>query len=358
MKKKTILYVMPQFGLAGAETMCENLINAVNKDKYNIIILSLYNYHSAITERLEKNKFKIIYLDKKSGLDLSMIKKIKKVIKEVQPDIIHTHRYVLEYVYPALLFKKFKKIKMIHTVHNIASKEVIKPLQLLQHHLFRKKLVTPVAISEIIQDSIVELYGLKKDEVPVIYNGINLKNCIVKDDYSKFKTILHIGRFENQKNHFELIDLFSKFIEENKLDDVKLKLIGDGPLFEDVKKYIIDKKMEKKILLLGNRTSCYNDLHDADLFVLPSKYEGMPMTIIEAMGTGLPIIANNVGGIPNMITSSFEGFLANSNLEFNNMLNEVYSNPKLRKKIGKNALKKSIFFDSETMAKKYEELYK
>ena len=122
-KSKNILQVMPEFGLAGAETMCENLIyELMSTGDYRIVVASLYNFHSPITERLEDKGIKVYYLDKTQGADFSIINRLVKIMKQEQIDIVHTHRYVMQYAIPAAIWAGVKI--RIHTIHNIAQKEV------------------------------------------------------------------------------------------------------------------------------------------------------------------------------------------------------------------------------------------
>ena len=116
-----IVQIMPEFGLAGAETMCENLTYELIKLGHNVIVVSMYDYHSPITERLEKAGVDVRYLGKKPGLDFSMIGKIKKLLKKNKVDVIHTHRYCAQYAIPAAITAGVKL--RVHTVHNIAEKE-------------------------------------------------------------------------------------------------------------------------------------------------------------------------------------------------------------------------------------------
>lgn len=337
--------------------MCENLAYGINKKKYNVVLVSLYNYKSAITERLEENGYKIIYLNKKRGFDFSMYNKLKKVFNEERPDVIHTHLYVLEYVALALKLSKLKNVKIVHTIHNIANRDGKKFIQILQKILFKKKNIIPVAISEEIKKSVIEFYNLDERRIKMVYNGIDLSRCIVKKDYSQFNSIIHIGRLEKVKNHKELIDVFKKFIELTNNQNTILYLIGEGVLFQDIKEYIEKVNLEKRVILCGKRAECYKELNNADLFVLPSKYEGMPMTIIEAMGTGLPIIASNVGGIPNMIQDGKNGLIINEKNDFLEKLIRVSEDEILREHLGKEALKVSEKFSNIEMAYKYEKIY-
>lgn len=347
-----IIQIMPEFGLAGAEIMCENLVYELKKMGNEIMIISLYNYHSAITERLEKSGIKIKYLDKKPGLDFSIFFKLFKIFYKEKPDVIHTHRYVMQYVIPIAVLTKIKN--RVHTIHNIAEKEVGYSARKLSKIFYKYFSVIPVALSEAIQKTIINEYGIKKRNVPVIFNGINLEKCILKINYSSDQTfsILHIGRFSEAKNHFELLKAFKIF--NDKYPNSVLNLIGDGELKEKIEDYVKNNHLEKFVKFLGLQSNVYPFLNKADIFTLPSKYEGIPMTLIEAMATGLPIVATEVGGIPDMLKNNESALITKVNVEeVAEAFEKLFLNEELRKKLGKNALKESMRFTSKEMAKKY-----
>lgn len=350
-----ILQVIPDLNLAGAQTMCENLVLEQKKDN-TVEIICLYNNDTPIVKRLKKQKIKIHFLNKKRGIDLSLIRKIHNIIDTFEPDVIHTHRYVLEYVIPAVKKSKNTNVKIIHTVHNIASKEVPWYLQILQKKWFKAKKIIPIAISEEIKKSIIDLYNIKESEIPLIYNGIDLDRCIQKDNYEFNNTILHIGRFNPQKNHYELIRIFEKCICSNK--KLALILVGDGDLKEEIEKIIIEKNLQKNVFFKGLVAEPYEILNTSDIFILPSKWEGMPMTLIEAMATGLPCVAYPVGGIKDMIIDGVNGFIPKDEFEFYDCIIKLSNDEKLRETIGKNAIESSKKYSVKEMNKKYINIYK
>ncbi len=351
-----IIQVMPDFGLAGAEIMCENLTYELIKNGNEVVVVSLFDFHSAITERLEKAGVKIIYLDKKLGLDIFMIKKLKKIFKKENPDVIHTHRNAAQYAMPATIKLGIKH--SIHTVHNIAGKENGTLSRKLNKIFFKHCGLIPVALSERIKDSIIEEYKIKAEEIPVIYNGVDISKCLPKKEYNtcgNFK-ILHIGRFSEQKNHVGLLQAFDLF--HKKYPDTELWLMGEGEKRTEIVEYIQKNELEKNVRLLGLQSNVYPYLHDADIFTLPSNYEGMPMTLIEAMGTGLPIVATLVGGVPDMLTNNENALLVENNPEtIAKGFEEYYLNEALRKEHGQKAKERSISFSAEAMAKEYESIY-
>ena len=141
-----VIQVMPNFALAGAEIMCENLIYELRRQGIEVIAVSFFDEHTAITERLEGNGVKIIYLRKKMGLDFSIIKKLRKVFKQEKPDVIHTHRYAPIYAIPAAILARVKC--RVHTVHNVAQKENKKFGRLFNKVFFKSSICIPWGIIE------------------------------------------------------------------------------------------------------------------------------------------------------------------------------------------------------------------
>lgn len=349
-----IVQVIPSFEIAGAEIMCENLIYELKSLGHEVIVLSMYSYKSAITERLENAGISIKYLDKKPGLDLSMFKKIKQVLRDEKPDVVHTHLYVTKYVFP---IASSMGIKVIHTIHTVASKDSNYILRKLDKQYFKSKKVLPVALSGLIRDSVVAEYGIQEEDVPIIFNGINLSRCRIKNEYNykeKF-VILHIGRFSELKNHQGLLEAFNIF--HKKFPDSELWLIGDGEEKEKALKYVENQNLQERVKFLGLQDNVYGFLNSADIFTLPSHYEGIPMTLIEAMGTGLPIVATRVGGIPDMLDDSSAILVSTDVREIAQAFERYYMSEDLRKAHGTKALVASEKFSANEMAVNYLKVY-
>ncbi len=351
-----IVQIIPNFGIGGAETMCAALVLELRKLGHEVIVISMYDYHSPITERLEKEGVGIIYLGKKLGFDPSIIWKIRRILKKEKPDAVHTHLYACAYGMIAAILAGVKK--RVNTLHSVAEKESRKAGKRINKSLYKHHHVIPVALSKLVQDTVVDVYGLPKERIPVVYNGIDLSNCIPKESYSvdgKFK-IVHVGSFTSPKNHPGLLKAFKTF--HDKHPDSELWLVGDGVLRPEIEKTIGEYGLGNDVKLLGLQSNVYGYLHDADMFTLPSNYEGIPMTIIEAMGTGLPVAATSVGGIPDMLENGKEAILVeNDPIKIADAFEQYYLSEDLRRTYGQNAKKRSIEFSAETMAKGYLEIY-
>ena len=165
-------------------------------------------------------------------------------------------------------------------------------------------------------------------------------------------TILHVGRFDVPKNHAGLLEAFRLLRETH--PECRLRLVGDGDLRLRMEALAKEKGISDAVEFCGMQSNVYPYLHDADIFTLPSIYEGNPMTIIEAMGTGLPIVASRVGGIPDMIHDGESGILVEPEPRaVCDALARMVEDGALRRRLGENAKAQSRQFSAEHMAEDY-----
>ncbi len=353
-----ILQVIPYFCFGGAETMCENLTYALRKLGHEVTVVSLYPERTPIAQRMEAAGVKLLYLDKKLGLDLSMVPKLRKIMVQERPDVVHTHLDVIKYAVAAAKLAGVKKC--VHTVHSVAHKEAEGRIQKIINTIYYKlKWSVPVALSPEVQETIAQFYGLEKETIPAIYNGVDLSRCIVKERYETGEevNILHLGRFDVPKNHAGLLRAFALLLTH--CPQARLHLVGDGDLRKEMEDLAEELGITEAVTFYGMQSNVYPYLHDADIFILPSLYEGNPMSIIEAMGTGLPILASNVGGIPDMLCNGETALLIPCETEsIWKACLTLIGDAGLRERLGRNAKAASRRFSSEAMALEYCKVYK
>ena len=353
-----ILQVIPYFCFGGAEIMCENLTYALKAMGQEVCVVSLYDEHTPISERMEQAGVRIRYLDKKPGLDVSMVPKLTRLMKQEQPDVVHTHLNIIKYAALAAFLAGVKTC--VHTVHSVADREAESRIpKIINKTYFRLGLSTPVALSPEVRDSIASFYGLDKDKIPVIYNGIDLSKCVPKEDYTlgSTVTILHVGRFDLPKNHPGLLKAFRRIHED--YPQCRLQLVGDGETRKDMEVLAQELGISQWVSFCGMQADVHPYLQEADLFVLPSIYEGNPMTIIEAMGTGLPIVATAVGGIPDMLEDGQNALLVPCDTDAVVQACEaMLQDEDLRARLGRQAKLDSPRFSAGFMAQRYCECYR
>ncbi len=348
-----IMQVIPSFCFGGAEIMCENLCCALGNLGHEVVAVCLYAQRTPISERMEKKGIRIRFLDKKLGLDVSMVPKLCAVMKQERPDVVHTHLDVIKY---AALAARLSGVRScVHTVHSVAQKEAEGRIQkIINNTYYHLGWSHPVALSPEIRDTVTAFYGLDSRQVSVIFNGVDRSRCIPKVSYAAGEQvhILHVGRFDTPKNHAGLVRAFCRLHRE--MPQVRLHLVGDGELRPRIEGLVQALGVAEAVTFHGMQADVYPYLHQADVFVLPSLYEGIPMTIIEAMGTGLPICAARVGGIPDLIRDEATGLLCGSTDEsLTEVLMRLVGDAQLRERLGKQAREESVCFSAQAMAQAY-----
>ena len=266
----------------------------------------------------------------KKGLGRKSSIVLKQLLEEERPDIVHTHRSVCLTYFQAFGFKK-QSWKYVHTVHNLADKEAGLYERLLRKKYVRKGLIYQVGISDNISRSITEIY--QKSPAKTIYNGINLTNP--KESVEKKYDLICVARFSAQKNHLLLLRAFQILLEKH--PSLSLLLVGEGELMDDAKRFVNDNNLQN-ITFYGQTNDVESLMNQSKIFVLSSLYEGNPISILEAMNCGLPIVAPNVGGIPDVVKDKINGILfpVNDINLFVNSLELIITNNDLSHKISIN----------------------
>lgn len=306
MKKVKLIEIIPNLGNGGAEKLVFDLCNNYNKEKFDLTLLLYYNdFESKYYKTLKNNGVNIITLNKSKGFSFSFFLKVAKVLNKINPDVIHTHLYSCLYLLPYIFFNKKKKV--FHTVHNMADKELDKRHKKVMKWLYYYRNVKPVAISDTVYDSIIKNYNLKKENVIKIYNGVDLNTYCHNKLRKKANNFIAIGRFSPQKNYELMIKAFAKAKQLNNY--ITLTILGDGEKRTEIEKLTDINGLGSSIRFMGNVDKVEKYLDDADCFLMSSDYEGLPLSMIEAMANGLPIVATKAGGIVDLVKEGENGFL-------------------------------------------------
>lgn len=361
-----VLHIIPNFGPGGAERMAVNLIRGLVQDRFDVAAVSLYDRQGTDLElMLQESGVPVWYLGKRLGFDPRMYVRLNQVLRRLQPDVIHTHQYVLRYVWPLPAYRR--AAVRVHTVHNVAEKEVDAPGRWLHHMAFRSGVV-PVAIAHAVSLSLRRVYGLKA--TPLIPNGIPVErynnptvprtNWRLGEGFDDEAVLfVSIGRLDPQKNHALLLKAFA---EGPAATDprTQLLIVGEGSLRPILEQQAMTLGLSHRVRFLGFRTDIPEVLAAADVFVSSSDYEGNPLAVMEAMAAGKPVIATAVGGVPELVEHERTGILVKSRdvQALATAMNRFLKNAPERIAMGRQgALKAAELFDVRTMVAAYERLY-
>lgn len=362
LKSICVAHVIYSFGVGGLEKGISTLINYGSPDIKHIII-SLTPHKES--ERLLQKDIKILTLDKPDKNSFEFIFKLTRLLRKIKPDIVHTRNWSgMDGIFAA---KLAGITKIIHGEHGW---DMFDPFG----KNLKRKIIRQVTSAFVCKYTCVsrQLAGWLQDDVGVrkeirqIYNGVNIRKLIPVDSTKKrllrrrYKMpenaliIGSIGRLDAIKNHRLLIKTF-QYVSK-KYPRVFLVVVGDGP-----ERMSLEKISDKYVRFLGTRSDVHSIFSCLDLFILPSLNEGISNTILEAMASGIPVIASNVGGNPELIQHGLNGFLSppNDSYRLFRLIENYINNPELGPQHGKAGRKQAVTnFSIESMVKQYEDVYR
>lgn len=182
---------------------------------------------------------------------------------------------------------------------------------------------------------------------------INQAACPAKK-YKNYWTLLSVARLEDQKNLEALILAFAELMPN--FPEWRLRIVGEGQKRTQLEALITEKKLESYVSLLGVTNQLQEEYQNAHLFCLPSRWEGFPNALAEAMAHGLPVLGfKSCPGVNSLIRDGINGFLANDQADLVLQLKKLMSNPELRVQIGAQALSISEEFSLEQIMQQWEQ---
>lgn len=309
-----ILHIHTTMQSGGVEAMVCGLANEM-ANNHEVTVCSIFEPRAddVFWNKLNPIVHRITIGKKKQGFSLKTILKIRELIKDGNFDAVNMHGF-FQYYFLAIFTLRIKT-KFFYTVHSDASKESNtwgKFLFLLKKRAFEKGSVFPITISPASNDSFRLMYGM---DGKMIENGV--VKPIIKgkpneiDHYrltNKTKVFLHPGRINEAKNQIVLCRVFDTLIKEG--FDVVLIIAGgnhDKQIFDIIKTYFCDR-----IIYLGELNNIPDLLSRCDGMCLPSIWEGLPVTLLEALAVGCIPICSPVGGIVNVVQNGENGILSQS----------------------------------------------
>lgn len=362
MKKKKILIYGMTSAVGGIENYIITILQNIDQCIFDIDLLVKEDIIGINSKNIKDYYRKIYKIPSIYKHPIKVFLALKKISKDNKYDVIHFNLCLSTACIYGLVLKLFSnKTKIYIHSHNGSIKNKFK------HYIFRpisniiadKKL----ACSEVAAKWMFGAKYVKQNKVVLLNNFIdtnkflfneNIRNKIRKELNIENKFVLgHVGRFDYQKNHKGLIDIFSKVEKEN--DNVVLILLGTGDLETKIKNYVHYLNLDKKVLFVGLKENANEYYQAMDLFLLPSLYEGLPIVGIEAQASGLKCFFSDTIDKKSDITGNVE-FISLGGLNlWEKKISQVVKNGYIRKN-----MKKSLViagYDLEEEIKKIENMY-
>ncbi len=363
-----LFQIVPSLVVGGAERLVVNLLLHLNRRRYAPVAICLEkplgtHYETA----LQQAGIPLYFLGKGSGANARVYRQLQALFRQYRPTVVHTHIIGLNYAYPLMLL--YRTPVRVHTIHSLAPKEmgvrVGKWVRLLAFR-YRIGRVVPVAVAAGVQRTIEQLYGYRN--APLIPNGIPT------DEYAPdmerrlrwraeqglephAMVITTVGRLVALKNHALLMRAFAQLRASVPL---YLLIVGTGEQDVAIRQQVEALRLSERVRLLGQRSDVPAILNASDIFVLSSRVEGNPLSVQEAMASGLPVVATAVGGVPELVEDGISGLLVPSEDEsaLTHALQTLIDQPGRRQQMGIAARQRAVaHFDIRHTVRRYEALY-
>ena len=353
-----VAHILQQFGVGGMEQGVAKIANGSDSRRVRSVVFSLESTPPPQPVLREAPKYE---LGRTRGNDPRLVLRLARGLARTRPDIVHTHAWgtLLE----GYLAARLARIPyLIHGEHGTME---VRPRNLRVQGWLWRRFDRMLAVSDGLADRLASMTGFPRERITTIRNGVDCARFgrtsrenarkalnLADDDF----VVGIVGRLVPVKDHLTFLDAIAR-IHAAGVPVVAL-IAGDGPLRGDLETASVERGLERCVRFLGHCVEVENVLPAFDVYVQTSLSEGMPNTPLEAMASGVPVIASDVGGTREVVGP--EGFLVPSGAggEIADRLLLLHAQPQLRRELAARARARAgEQFDIAKMVRAYEDLY-
>ena len=368
-RRPLIAHVIYRLDIGGLENGLVNLINRLPEDRYRHVILCLKGY-SEFRNRIHRRDVEVIDLKKQEGKDPRLYLRLWRLFRKLKPDIVHTRNLsTLPAVVPAFLAGVSVRIHGEHG-RDMGDLDGSNTKNRLLRRIFKPFVSHFIVLSRDLESYLIHAIGVPKQKISQIYNGVDTKQFYpgrgtenpLPFTESGLVVIGTVGRMQAVKDQLTLTRAFILLLEQAPQwrQFARLIMIGEGPLRNQSVALLESAGLSDYAWLPGARNDVARIMRHMDIFVLPSLAEGISNTILEAMASGLPVIATRVGGNGELVIENQTGFLAPPS-EPESLVQRLLAylgEHSLMNKHGRNAKRAvEMHYSIESMVEKYLQTY-
>jgi sugar transferase (PEP-CTERM/EpsH1 system associated) len=314
-----IAHVIHHLVIGGLENGLVNLINRIPAHRYRHAIVCMTDY-SDFSMRIRRDDVQIFSMNKKLGQDFGVYARLYQLFRRIKPDVVHSRNLTaMDSLLPAILSGVPVRIHGEHGRDQFDTEGKNRKYRLLRR-LHRPMVTHYVAVSKDLERYLHEAIGVPQKKITQIYNGVDVDLFQPSPDgreaigpYSDPRQFVvgTVGRLQPVKDQVTLVRAMIALwrSDESMRKWLRLALVGDGPLRAEIEELLRRENATDLAWLAGARDDVPRVMRGLDLFVLPSLGEGISNTLLEAMASGLPVVATRVGGNPELMEEGRSGTL-------------------------------------------------
>lgn len=312
-EKKRVLMVLPNLDRGGAEMLVTYMLTEGFSDAFHVSLCTLcpsLNYSSE--RKLRELGVDIYPIGLRRTNLLRIMLRFYRILRELKPHVVHTHLYPIVHCLLPIVLAGIPA--RVHTVHSMALHEGGLVLRMAVRIASRYFGFVLPGISPSIAETIRAYHSVT--DVPIIKNGIPVDRTTESKTMYDRKDIgltagdficIQVASFKHVKNHAMIIESFREALK--KKSELVLLLAGEGPLRGSIERMAMEYGISERVRFLGLRDDIMGLHSISDLFLLSSHWEGLPISIMEAMSAGLPVVATDVGGVQDLVEDGRTGIV-------------------------------------------------
>lgn len=364
--RPTVCQILHSLRMGGAEVLAARLARQL-ADRHRFVFVCLDEL-GKLGQDLQAEGFRIEVLTRRPGIDWRSSFRLARFLRREQVDLVHAHQYT-PYFYSNLARFFYRRPAILFTEHGRHFPDYPRRKRMAVNRLFLKSCDRVIGVGEAVREALISNEGICPERIKVIYNGVDLapfqdgtqEREVVRRELgleAGSLVILQVARLDYLKDHGTAIRTIDRVLQ--KCPRARLVLVGDGPEEPQIRELVRQRGLEPHVQFLGLRTDVARLLQAADIFLLTSISEGIPLTLIEAMAAGIPIVATRVGGIGEVVADGSTGLLAPSG-DHSSLAEQILrlsENAALRRELGAEGRERAwALFSEKKMHASYRQLY-
>jgi glycosyltransferase involved in cell wall biosynthesis len=341
-RRPVVCQLLHGLWVGGAEVLAARLARR-NRDRCRYVFACLDDL-GTLGRQLREEGFPVEVLERRPGLDWRCTLRLARFLRRHRVDLVHAHQYT-PFFYGMTARLLYRRPGVLFMEHGRHQPDYPRPKRILANRVLLTGRDRVVGVGEAVRQALIHNEGLAPDRVSVIYNGIDVpafagasaqREAVRRElgiEEEAF-VIIQVARLDYLKDHATAVRTLAGVVAQH--PNALLVLVGEGPELAKIQAVIAELRLESRVRLLGLRHDIPRLLGAADVFLLTSISEGIPVTIIEAMAAGLPVVSTDVGGVAEVVEEGLTGFLApaGDHAALAERLLRLAAYPELRRRLG------------------------
>lgn len=314
--RRRVLHVIYSLYRGGAERLIETQVLGCDRTRYELLVCALTS-GGDIIDRMAAAGARVFLIGKRSRGDITPITKIANLIQAEKIDLLHLHNSPGAFWGTLAQIMSGTHVPIVRTEHNPYLPHALPGVYRALYRHFIKRAKRIICVSEMVRRSYVESFPTYADRYVTILNGVRVEDfedlpprpecCADFKLAPEVRLIGTVGRMTAVKNQRLLIEAL--YLLRAKGTEAHLAIIGEGELREELAVYAGDLGVSEYVSLVKETRNISEFYGALDVFCLSSDSEGIPLTLLEAMAAGVPVVSTEVGGIPEVIEDGVNGYL-------------------------------------------------